>query len=193
MNVKNRIMTALLVLVLSPAAVYAAPITLDFETVATGSTVRSTPLVTSAGTITLDDSSAIGPSSAGTGNGVYHDDASGADFATFSFDFDVESITFGYSGQGFGVFTGQVLDAAGDVIDSFFDADTSGCTFCGTVTLTGIGIRAFRFGDNPDGGALSAIDDLIIVPETVTVPAPGALALLGLGLVGFRVARRRKV
>lgn len=135
----------------------------------------------------------------GTGDGVFHNDAVDVGFAVFSFDFDVESIMFEYSGHGSGVFTGQVLDAGGTILDSIFNPDTSGCAgSCGAVTLSGTGIRSFQFGDSPGGGAFVSIDDLVITPVMVKeeppvgVPEPGTLALFGFGLLGMGFARRKK-
>ena len=111
----------------------------------------------------------------------------------FTFDFDVESINFDYSGIGGGVFTAEALDAGMGVVDSFFDPSTSCVSSCfdGNVTLTGASaIRSFTFIDEPGGGISSAVDNIVIT--AARVPEPSTALLLGAGFIGLLGYGRRR-
>ncbi|MCU0887805.1 MAG: PEP-CTERM sorting domain-containing protein [Rubritepida sp.] len=96
------------------------------------------------------------------------------------------------------------LDEVGGVRIEAFGADG---TSLGTLDSAGTGFQTIRFGDssgNPIRGFTVSltndplelafgIDDLTFAGErVVTVPVPGGLLLLGLGLAGLVVARRRR-
>ena len=168
----------------------ATVVTLDFDSVATGSDIINNPLVTAAGTITA---SATGNSSiflaafpGGTGDGLRHSQSVDSDYALLSFDFDATSVSFLYAGFTSGDFLGEILDAGMNVIGSFFDDDTNNDLPGGPVTLSAAGIRYFRFLDSPSSGTQSGVDNVVI-----TVPEPAGISLLGLGLLGLAAARRR--
>ena len=113
--------------------------------------------------------------------------ADDTDYGQLAFSFNVASIQFQYSGNGAGVFTGQALDAGLNVIDSFFDPDTTTDLPGGFVTLTAPGIRFFRFFDAPGGAQTVIIDNVTITGE---VPEPATMVLLASGLAAG-LARRR--
>ncbi len=166
----------------------AASVTLDFDSVASGSGLLGGPLATSLGMISAVNASGIfsgGP----TGNGLHHSETSNPGFARINFGFDAISIRFDFNGYGGGVFTGQALDAADNVVDTFFVGATSCAFTCfdGTgITLSGLGIRAFRFADAPGGSAQSYVDNI-----TITVPEPTSVALVGLALLALGLSRRK--
>ncbi len=89
----------------------AITITLDFDSVSTGSTLLTTPLTTPAGLITLSTegsaSTSLFISPPGHGQGLLaNDGGSGADNrVSLNFGFDVVSISFDYSGEGGGVYS----------------------------------------------------------------------------------------
>ena len=173
----------------------AQEITLDFDTPATGLNIVTTPLSTSAGTITASASgnSAILLSTGGGfgGNALRHDQSADTDFAQLAFDFDVDSVSFLYAGFQGGSFTGEVLDGSFTVLDSYFDGDTGDDLPGGPVTLSGVGIRYFRFNDAPLGGLFSGVDEVRIVP-TIPEPATAALAVISLSLTTLRRNRCKK-
>ncbi len=167
----------------------AASIYLDGDTVATGSTLGSAPLATSFGNITFtgefretadDDFIAAGS----TGN-VFDIDYSAT--AEFSFDFDVESISFIYGGN-IGVFDIVAKDIFGNVLDSFYGTTNDGDS-AGPITLSGSGIRSLFWQD--PGYGFAAIDNITI--STSAVPVPTAVWLFGSGLIGLvRFTKRKK-
>ena len=166
---------------------------LDFDTAATGLTIFSMPLMTPFGTITASTSGSLNqffvvslPNQGLSGNSLFHD-SGGDGFAQLAFGFSASSITFRWGGYYSGAFTAQALDASLNVVDSFFDSDTSLDLPGGPTTLSGAGIRYLRFGDYPGGANNAAIDDVAIE----AVPEPATLFLLGGGLLGLAARRRR--
>lgn len=124
-----------------------------------------------------------------SGQSLEHQQDREGDYAQLAFDFDVSSITFLYAGNVLGQFLAQVLDASLGVLDAYYDADTELDLPGGPVTLSGVGIRYFRFLDPDFYYGWAVIDD---VPITVAVPEPATLALFGLGLAGIGAVRRKK-
>lgn len=182
----------LLALCLSAAvsSAQAVIISIDFDTAATGSGIIAAPLVTAAGTVTASASEGSSLSLAtfpgGSGDGLRHGQTTETSYGQLAFDFNVSAITFIYAGFVSGDILVEALDLGLGVVDSFFDGDTNDDLPGGPVTLSGAGIRFLRFSDTPSGGSQSGIDSLRIV--TASVPEPGTVALLGLGLLG--IARR---
>ena len=174
-----------------PSGASATTITLDFDTAATGLNIVSSPLSTSAGTITASasGSSSISVDTGGgfTGNGLRHNQNTDNDFAQLAFDFDATSVTFNYVGLLSGAFTAQILDSAVTVLGSFTDNDTDDDLPGGPTTLSGSGIRFFRFSDSPSASlTLSGVDNV-----QIAVPIPTTIALVGLGLAGLGYRRKQ--
>jgi hypothetical protein len=149
-------------------------ILLDFETATTGSEILSEPLVKPQGTITASTTGGtlyVQPGNLGTGLFLLHDqaDETSDESGQLEFDFDVSSITFNYGGFSAGEFVGEVLDADLNVLDTFFDPDTSGGELRGPVTLSGQGIRYFRFRDTDPNRVTVGVDNVAISPG-VSVP-----------------------
>ena len=184
---------AVAALLLSSGTAHAALITIDFDTLATGSGLIGTPLVTSAGTVTLSATNGafvFTPTTAG--DGLYYGQGDDSSRALLSFDFDVTSITLSYAGHVGGAFNAEAVDGVGGALDSFVDPETdclaSDC-FDGTISLSGAGIRGLLFGDGP-GGRVVVIDSITL--ETADVPEPTSLALSATALA-MLAARRRKL
>lgn len=76
----------------------------------------------------------------------------------------------------------DAFDASGALLDSFFFAGSG--TSSGTVTLSGAGISSLQF---HDGGGTVGISTL-----TFNVPEPATLLLMGFGLAGLGLARKKK-
>ena len=173
----------------------AMAIFLDADTVATGSTLDTTPLVTPYGTITFtgqirDRDGDPEFNAAGASGDVFDIINSPVSYAQMFFGFDVASATFIYGGNS-GIFDIEARDSIGGVVDSFYQASTSAGQQAGPITLSGSGIRSLYWKDNP-GNSFAPIDNLEITAEAV--PEPSILLLLGTGLVGFAGygLRRRK-
>ena len=171
-----------------------AVVVLDFDTVATGSDIANNALVTADGTITASSTGgtlyiADGASGGMTGDVLRFDEGSDGQYAQLAFDYDVGSIDFLFAGFLSGSFTAQALDASFSIVDSFFDGDTNN-DLPGSASLSGSGIRYFRFFDGPGGLSFAGVDDLVITAAS-SVPAPPALLLMALGLIGIGVSRRK--
>lgn len=184
-----------LVAALAIGTVEAGFITLDFETAATGRDLPTSPLLTSLGTIATSVSGGmlwtpdISSNTGMSGYSLEHQQSMEPDFAQLAFDFDVSSITFLYAGDVLGQFLAQALDASLAVVDSYFDPDTANDLPGGPVTLSGAGIRYFRFYDPDFYYGWAVVDDMTI---TGAVPEPTTLALFTLGLSGMGVLRRKR-
>lgn len=168
-------------------------ISLDADTVATGSTLDTTPLVTAFGTITFSGeifTSTQDPELIAAGGSGASFDIDGSETALMSFDFDVVSVTFIYGGNT-GVFDIEARDIGGNVLDSFFQANTAGGQPAGPITLNGPDIRSIFWQD--PGKQYSAIDNVEIEVADLPVPEPASMLLLGMGLTGLAVRRRMQV
>ncbi len=170
-------------------------ILLDADTPATGSLLQAQPLVTSLGTVTFLGEVRVTAdpelAAAGSVGNVFDIIAPNSD-ALMTFDFDVSAITFIYGGNTGGILL-EARDAAGAVVDSFFQASTNAGEPAGPETLTGVGIRALYWVD--PGANFAALDNLTIdtvagVGANYCGPAvsnstgsPGTLAASGSALV----------
>jgi hypothetical protein len=174
---------------LSSQGAKGSSIILDGETPATGSNLKTTPLVTPFGTITFVgtvlpqyDGDMPAGRTFSTDNGVVPGTSgSTIEVAEFNFSFDVQSATFIYGGNT-GTFSIQARDISSNVVAQFFQANTSSSQPIGPVTLSGSGIRQLRFEDTDL--VLANIDNvgLVAVPEPSCVVllflAAGAIALV---------------
>jgi hypothetical protein len=140
-------------------------IKLDADSVATGSTLDTTPLVTSLGTISATGTVEIRATAdpdlalAGSGGNVM-DTLAPAAGATMKFDFDVNALTFVYGGNG-GEITVTARDAANNIVDQFFQADTGNGLPAGPQTLAGKGIRSLTWKD--PSGNFAPLDNIKIL------------------------------
>ncbi|GAA6187721.1 VPLPA-CTERM sorting domain-containing protein [Litorivita sp. NS0012-18] len=173
------------------APLHAATLTIDGDSLATGSSLSSGAWLSPLGTVSFDgefsndcpDDEFV---TAGAGGNCF--DIDGSETATLSFDFDVASISFVYGGNS-GVFDITAFDAIGGVLDSFFQASTGSDEPAGPVTLSGTGIRSIFW---QDPGFSFAVLDNITVTTAAPVPLPAGLPLLLAGLGAFGILRRRK-
>lgn len=187
-------LVALACLAMAPLA-RASVISLDFDSAATGANLGSAPLFVAQGTITLSQG-IITPNGHPT-NGIESVLPNDADRTLLSFDFDVSSVTFDFSGEGGGNFIAEVLDIGGAVLASFSVTGThcTGTCFDGTdVVLSAAGIRGFRFADAPGGGNIALVDNVRLEAAAGTggsVPEPASFGLAGLALLGLGAVTRR--
>ncbi len=135
---------------------------LDADTPTTGSLLQTQPLVTAFGTITFLGEVRVTSdpelAAAGSVGNVFDIIPPNAD-ALMSFDFDVSSITFIYGGNTGGILV-EARDAAGAVVDSFFQASTNTGAPAGPETLMGVGIRALYWVD--PGFNFAALDNITL-------------------------------
>ncbi|MFK7887148.1 MAG: hypothetical protein AB8G16_09825 [Gammaproteobacteria bacterium] len=158
-------------------------LTLDGDTLATGSNLGVEPLITTFGTITFagelrDDPSDPDFIAAGASGNIFDIDNS-TSTASLSFDFDVLSVSFIYGGNS-GLFDIVALDINNNVIDSFFQGSTADGEPAGPVTLSGVAIRSIVWTD--PGFSFAPIDNVVI--SAVPVPAAVWLFVSALGLLG---------
>jgi len=104
--------------------------------------------------------------------------------------FQVGSATFIYGGNA-GNITVEARDIGGNVLDSFYQADTGGGQPAGPITLwAGVGnaIYSLYWIDSSSTNDMAALDDISLT----IIPAPGAILLgsIGVGLVGWLRRKR---
>lgn len=186
-KIAGSVLFGILLLSAQLQAAHASSVYLDGDTVATGSNLVTTPLVTPLGTITFRGSFVTFTSdtdfvSAGASGNQFNID--GTETAAMSFDFDVDSVSFIYGGNQ-GVFDIEARDILGNVVDSFYQASTDAGQPAGPITLTGAGIRSLFWQD--PGYSYAAIDNVTIS----AVPEPSTWLLVGTALLvmGFSIRR----
>ena len=179
---------ALLAVLLSPMAANADPIVLDFDGATLGS-FQTGNLSEDGYTITVD-AGHYDIFSSGGGNQYFHIDEQM---------FGLTTVTLSMEGGGlFDALSFDVVQAA--IASNVFDIVAIGGTgIVSAPTVQGL----FNFGAGFQGisalvitqtvsaaGIGFGFDDLTL--EAVTIPEPGTLALLGIGLLGMGLSRRRK-
>lgn len=139
---------------------------LDADTVATGSTINTTPLFKPVGTVsatgTVEIRSTDDPdlAAAGSVGSVFDILDSPTSTAEIVFNFDVESITFIYGGN-LGSIRVEARDKTGAVVDSFFQATTDNGDPAGPQILAGPGIRRLYWED--PGNNFAPLDNICIM------------------------------
>jgi hypothetical protein len=149
-------------LALCPAAFAQTTVYLDGDTPATGSLLQTQQLLTPLGTIdfvgevwAVSDGDMLTAGAAGNGFDIVGANRD----ATMTFGFDVTSVTFLYGGN-IGQITVEARDAAGNVLDVFFQADTGTGQPAGPETLMGVGIRSLYWAD--PSGNYAILDNITI-------------------------------
>ncbi len=189
---------------------FAVPtLVLDADTVATGSTLDTTPLVTAYGTITFDgeirDRDGDPDFNTAGASGDVFDIFTDNNPVTLSFDFDVLSARFIYGGNDGDILI-EARDIGGTLVDSFYQASTLDGQPAGPITLSGSGIRTLSWQDSKKDMTFAPLDNILLtMPEPDNgngdngnghdpgwIPAPGAILLgsIGVGLVGWLRRRR---
>ena len=174
------------------AASYAT-ITLDADALAAGWYTDAAPLVfaTALGNVSFvgqirDRDSDPEFNAAGASGNVFNVNQYAGAEAELSWDFYVPYLSFIYGGNSGGILV-EARDGDGNVLDSFYQADTAMGQPAGPVVLQGDGIRSLYWKEsNPDYQTFAALDNIS------NIPAPGAILLgsIGVGLVGWLRRRR---
>ncbi|RWX48180.1 hypothetical protein VT98_11761, partial [Candidatus Electrothrix communis] len=144
--------------------IQAPDVRLNADTVATGSTLDTTPLATGSGTIsatgTVEITSSSDPEQALAGSsGNVLDILDTSHSAEIFFSSNVESITFNYGGNA-GSISVEARDSNGAVVDSFSQSSTAGGEPAGPQTLAGAGIRSIYWED--PSGNYAPLDNMCI-------------------------------
>lgn len=165
---KKAMLTGLCAWLGSWGGAFGQTVFLDADTVETGSTISTTPLVTPHGTIEAIDTVEIRITAdpdliaAGSTGNVFDVLNVPNSTASIRWDFDVSSVTFIYGGNIGGIRI-QAKDKDGVVLDEFFQADTGDGQPAGPETLSGSGIRSIYWED--PGGNFCAIDNVALEVE----------------------------
>ncbi len=182
----------------------------DFEGFTTGNGAPLTLTFPGAGTATLSGAGSIASVTAGSTNGAGRYGTSPTNYWSvnanggFTIDLSDPTAAFGFFGIDIGDFGEQLRitlnDTAGTVIDPAHTLGSVGSTdgsvfFFGLIGTTPADtFTQIAFSTASGDGDVFAFDDMTIGSPTqvVPIPEPASIAILGMGLVGLGVMRRRK-
>ncbi|MCG8614058.1 MAG: PEP-CTERM sorting domain-containing protein [Pseudomonadales bacterium] len=129
-----------------------------------------------------------------SGDQYYHTSSAG-----FEIEFSTGISAFGFYGTDIGDFNGQLTaTTAGGAVEVFNIAHTQNAPN-GSLLFWGFidketSYTTLTFSNTGSSNDIFGFDDLIIgdIGQIVAVPEPAGLALLGAGLLGFGLSRKRK-